>query len=128
MRESGRISFADLERPVFSEVTVHDPSVILVDDTFYVFGSHLAVAKTKDFINWTQVASSAAGIHPIFGDAQEKFAETLQWAQSNTFWAPDMIQLDDGRFYFYYNACRGDSPLSAMGIAVANNIEGLKHL
>ena len=121
---SEKISFADLERPAFSEATVHDPSVILADGTFYVFGSHLAVAKTKDFMNWAQVASSAEGIHPVFGNAREKFAETLQWAQSNTFWAPDMIQLENGRFYFYYNACRGDSPLSAMGIAVADSIEG----
>ena len=124
MSENERISFTDLEHPVFSDVTVHDPSVIRVEDTFYIFGSHLAVASTKDFMNWTQIASSAAGNHPIFGNAQEKFAETLQWAQSNTFWAPDMIQLEDGRFYFYYNACRGDSPLSAMGIAVADSIEG----
>ncbi|WP_420809532.1 hypothetical protein [Bacillus tequilensis] len=30
----------------------------------------------------------------------------------------------DGKYYMYYNACRGDSPRSAMGIAVADNIEG----
>jgi len=118
------LDFSDLDIPTFSEVSVHDPSVIRVGDTFYVFGSHLAVAKTTDFMHWTQIARYAQGEHPIFGNAQEKFAETLAWAESNTFWAPDMIQLEDGRFLFYYNACRGDSPLSAMGIAAANHIEG----
>jgi len=122
--ESEPINFDDLERPTFSEVTVHDPSVIRVGDAFYVFGSHLAVARTEDFMNWTQIGYNAHGIHPLFGDAQEKFSETLEWAETDTFWAPDMIQLADGRFYFYYNACRGDSPLSAMGIAVADDIEG----
>ncbi|WP_410511476.1 glycoside hydrolase family 43 protein [Paenibacillus sp. BR2-3] len=46
------------------------------------------------------------------------------WAQSDTLWAPDVIQLADGKFYMYYDACRGDSPLSAMGIAVSEHIEG----
>jgi len=100
------IDFSDLEIPTFTDATVHDPSVIRVGDTFYVFGSHLAVAKTEDFMHWTQIAYSAEGMHPIFGNAREKFIETLTWAESNTFWAPDMIQLEDGRFLFYYNACR----------------------
>lgn len=117
-------TFYDVETPTFNEVTVHDPSVVRVDDTFYIFGSHLAVAKTQDFMNWTQVAYSADGVHPIFGDARQKFAEALKWAETDTFWAPDMIQLADDRFYFYYNACRGDSPLSAMGLAVADEITG----
>lgn len=118
------LDFSNLDIPTFSEVTVHDPSVIRVGDTFYVFGSHLAVAKSQDLMHWTQIAFNAHGTHPIFGNAQEKFADTLAWAETDTFWAPDMIQLADGRFYFYYNACRGDSPLSAMGIAVADAIEG----
>jgi beta-xylosidase len=36
---------------VFRDVSVHDPSVIKVNDTYYVFGSHLAAAKTKNFLN-----------------------------------------------------------------------------
>ena len=32
--------------------------------------------------------------------------------------------LTDGKYYMYYNACKGDSPLSALGIAVSDNIEG----
>lgn len=50
--------------------------------------------------------------------------ETLDWAESDTLWAADVIQLADGKFYMYYNACRGDSPLSAMGVAVAGDVEG----
>ncbi|HEX8404140.1 MAG TPA: LamG-like jellyroll fold domain-containing protein, partial [Duganella sp.] len=46
------------------------------------------------------------------------------WAQTNTLWAPDVIRLADGKFYMYYNACKGDSPRSALGIAVADKIEG----
>ncbi|HET9863246.1 MAG TPA: glycoside hydrolase family 43 protein, partial [Steroidobacteraceae bacterium] len=39
-------------------------------------------------------------------------------------WAPDVVQLADGKFYFYYDSCRGDSPLSALGVAVADSVTG----
>jgi len=38
--------------PLFlHNVSVHDPSVIKVDDTYYVFGSHLAAAKSMILSN-----------------------------------------------------------------------------
>ena len=40
----------------YSEVSVHDPSVVRGDDgSYYIFGSHLAVAKSDDLMNWTYV-------------------------------------------------------------------------
>ncbi|WP_379153005.1 glycoside hydrolase family 43 protein [Paenibacillus sp. sgz5001063] len=110
--------------PEFSNVSVHDPSVIKVNDTFYVFGSHLASAKSKDLMNWTQLSSGVADGNVLIPNVTEELSETLSWAQSDTLWAPDVIQLSNGKFYMYYDACRGDSPLSAMGIAVSDNIEG----
>lgn len=107
----------------FKDVSVHDPSVIKVDDTYYVFGSHLTVAKTKDFINWEVVASGVNKENPLFGDVTEELSEALDWANSDTLWALDVVELD-GKFYMYYNACQGDSPRSALGVAVADDIEG----
>jgi arabinan endo-1,5-alpha-L-arabinosidase len=112
----------------FQNASVHDPSVIKVGDTFYVFGSHLASAKSKDLMKWQQMTTSVSATNPLFlnGSANvfTELAETFAWAQSNTLWAPDVKQLADGKFYMYYNACKGDSPVSALGIAVANNVEG----
>ena len=112
----------------FQNASVHDPSVIKVGDTFYVFGSHLASAKSKDLMKWTQMTSSVSATNPLFlngsSNVYTELAETFKWAQSDTLWAPDVKQLADGRFYMYYNACKGDSPVSALGVAVANNVEG----
>ena len=36
-----------------SRVSVHDPSIIYDNGKYYVFGSHIAVAKSDDLINWT---------------------------------------------------------------------------
>jgi arabinan endo-1,5-alpha-L-arabinosidase len=112
----------------FKNASVHDPSVIKVGDSFYVFGSHLASAKSTDLMNWQQVTDGVSATNPLFlngaANVFTELAETFSWAQSTTLWAADVRQLADGKFYMYYNACKGDSPRSALGIAVADRIEG----
>jgi arabinan endo-1,5-alpha-L-arabinosidase len=119
-----KTSVAPSTAPTFENASVHDPSVIKVDETYYVFGSHLAAAKSDDLMNWKQVANGVSSDNPLFEDVVEELKETFDWAQSDTLWAADVIQLEDGKFYMYYNACKGDSPRSALGVAVADNIEG----
>jgi arabinan endo-1,5-alpha-L-arabinosidase len=108
----------------FQNASVHDPSIIKVDDTFYVFGSHLAAAKSPDLMKWQLIAAGVNNANPLFNNVLSELSETLAWAQSDTLWAPDVVRLGDGRFYMYYNACKGDSPRSALGIAVADKVEG----
>lgn len=116
---------ADGDAPQFDEVHVHDPSVILAEDEFWVFGSHLASAKSEDLVSWEQhTADLVDSENPLFEDVTEQLSETLEWAQTDTLWAADVTQLADGRYYMYYNACRGDSPRSAMGVAVADSVDG----
>lgn len=110
--------------PTFADATVHDPSVVVADDELWVFGSHLQVAKTDDLMAWEQVASGVSADNPIFDDVLTELAETFAWAQTDTLWAADVIQLADGKFYMYYNACKGDSPRSALGVAVADDVDG----
>ncbi|NUU76728.1 family 43 glycosylhydrolase [Paenibacillus xylanilyticus] len=117
-------TWSENQVPTFKNVSVHDPSVIKVEDTYYVFGSHLQVAKSKDLISWNSVASGVTDDNPVVPNVTKEFAEALQWAQTDTLWAADVIQLADGKYYMYYNACKGDSPRSALGVAVADNIEG----
>lgn len=112
------------EPPVFGDVTVHDPSVVKVDDTYYVFGSHLASAKSTDLKAWNQVSTEVGAGNVLIPDPFVELKETFEWAETRTLWAADVIQLKDGRFYMYYNACRGDSPRSALGVAVADGVEG----
>ncbi|PTX90642.1 hypothetical protein DB354_18405 [Opitutus sp. ER46] len=116
---------AQATTPAFTlNATVHDPSVVREGDAYYVFGSHLASARTTDLMNWTQISTSPTTGNALVPYPQTEFAEALTWAETNTFWAPDVIKLADGRFRFYYCACKGDSPRSALGIATANAITG----
>ena len=108
----------------FGDASVHDPALIKVDGTYYVFGSHLAAAKSTDLMNWTKIADGVNAANPLFNNVVTALADTFTWAQVTDLWAPDVVKLGDGKFYFYYNACKGDSPRSALGVAVSDKVEG----
>lgn len=115
------------QRPSFlSNASVHDPSVIKVGDRFYVYGSHGASAWTTDLMNWTQVGTSVtSGNPPHFTNFATDLDDLVTWTTADTLWASDVYQLDDGKFYYYYNVWTNYlSYRSYMGVAVADDIEG----
>lgn len=125
----------------YNDVSVHDPSVIKVDGTYYVFGSHLAAAKTDDLMNWEVVSGISANNlvdeSPLFDyDYSGEAAEGIAWSDGFTgSWAADVIKGPNGKYWFYYNHCAQDNPdtpevdevcwnRSYLGLAVADNVEG----
>lgn len=108
----------------FQEVSVHDPSVIEIDGEFYIFGSHLATAKTSDLMNWELIADGVNEFNPLFQNVVVELEETFEWSGAIDLWANEVIQLADGRFYMYHNLSRLDSPRASLGVAVADHIEG----
>lgn len=70
-------------------------------------------------MGWTRFANGA-----LVPDPATTFAEGIAWAGAANFWAPDVHRLPDGKFYYYYCVTAGDSPRSALGLAVANTITG----
>jgi arabinan endo-1,5-alpha-L-arabinosidase len=108
----------------FNNASVHDPSIIKVGTEYYVFGSHLAAAKSTDLMNWTMLADGVTNANPLFTNVLTALQPTFAWSQVNDLWAPDVVKLADGKFYFYYDSCKGDAPLSALGVAVGTSISG----
>ncbi|MBD5778868.1 glycoside hydrolase family 43 protein [Pelagicoccus sp. NFK12] len=118
---------ASAQTPTFTRnASVHDPSVIKVGDRFYVYGSHGASAWTDDLMNWTQVATSVFSGNPRhFANFNSDLSELVAWADANTLWAADVYQLDDGKYYYYYNVWTNYlNYRSYMGVAVSDTIEG----
>jgi len=109
--------------PVFVDANVHDPSVFRVGDTFYVIGSHMSMAKTDDFMKWTQVSAYVTH-NPLVPNVREDFKEAFEWAQTDTFWAGDIEPMPDGRFFMYYCNCEGSKPLGNIGLAISDHPEG----
>lgn len=113
-----------LPRPAFTEVSVHDPSVIVTGGRFHVFGSHLAAARSDDLLHWESISDLVTPENPLFDDVTAELAEAFEWANTSTLWATDVSKTPDGRFRMYYCACEGSSPRSAMGTAIADDVEG----
>lgn len=116
----------ELPVPRWQDVSVHDPSIIRAEDGYYyIFGSHMAAARSEDLIKWKLISRDATNSGcTLVKDVQTEMQEALAYAKSTTFWAPDVIQLADGRYYMYYCTCEGSSPLSVLGYAVSDRPEG----
>ncbi len=110
--------------PVFKDVSVHDPSIMKTNGTYYIIGSHLASAKTNDLIGWQQISSNVSNTNPLIPNVYTELKESFDYAQTTTMWAGDIIQLKDGKYYMYYCLCKGDSPLSTLGVAVSSSVTG----
>ena len=116
----------------YNDLPVHDPSIVRAGDgTFYVIGSHLAMAKSTDLVTWDSVADGVTDANPLFNTYSTEIAEGIAWTGGHVgSWASDIIRLADGRYYFYYNHCATaddglcDAPRSYLGVAVADDIEG----
>ncbi|WP_225352416.1 glycoside hydrolase family 43 protein [Lacticaseibacillus nasuensis] len=111
-----------LKDPGFTEVSVHDPSIVKDGNTFYTFGSHMQMAKSTDLIKWTQVSNNVDD-QKLFKDIHTELADVFTAAQSDTFWAGD-IEHWGGKYYMYYCACQGSNPTAVLGLATADKITG----
>lgn len=116
----------------YNDLPVHDPSVVRADDgTWYVIGSHLAMAKSSDLVTWDPVADGVTDANPLFNTYSTEISEGIAWTGGHIgSWASDIIKLADGRWYFYYDHCATaddglcDAPRSYLGVAVSDDIEG----
>lgn len=124
-----------------ADISVHDPSVVKDGDTYYVFGSHLAAAKSTDLVTWEYVsqlsANNAVDESPLFDTYTSEIAEGIAWTDGFTGnWAADVIRAPNGKYWFYYNHCAQENPdtpdeidevcwnRSYLGLAEAESIEG----
>ncbi|HWJ79546.1 MAG TPA: glycoside hydrolase family 43 protein [Niallia sp.] len=112
-----------LKDPSFKDVSVHDPSIIKDGESYYIFGSHLQFAKSNDLIHWEQLSNNVP-TNSLIPNVFDELSEAFEFAKTDTLWAGDMIKLKDDKYYMYYSACEGSSPLSVMGLAVSDQVEG----
>lgn len=128
------------DTPSFSNVSVHDPSIIKVDDTFYVFGTHVEAARSTDLMNWTRFTNGyTTPDNTLFGDLSANLAESFEWAGENdadsfggfAVWAPEIFWNEHyinedgstGAYMMHYSAS-STYIRSAIGFAVSKEIEG----
>ena len=139
-----------------TRVSVHDPSVVWdpASQTYYIFGSHRASAKTTDMMNWTaftapwatetsnnanpNVAFSTPQVTKVKkGGTEYDFTfDAIKWsarggAQGQTKydvtgnqWAPDVIYNKVMNKWCMYLSVNGDNWYSSIILLTSDNIEG----
>ena len=134
-------------------VSVHDPSIVWepVSQTYYIFGSHRAAAKTTDLMSWTEfrapwqtsasdnATNSTAFVTPAVKKVKKGGAEVgfpafsaIAWSSrgSNNYsvdgnmWAPDVVWNPVMQKWCMYLSINGDSWYSSIILLTADEIEG----
>ena len=124
-------------------MSVHDPSIVWdpSSKTYYIFGSHRAVAKTTDLMSWTAVdpvVSTSAFSSPKVkkvkkGGVEYDFVFNAEaWSKrgssnydiSGNLWAPDVIWNPAMKKWCMYMSVNGDFWYSSIVLLTADNIEG----
>lgn len=110
----------------YSRVSVHDPSVVYDNGTYYVFGSHMAWAKSTDLTNWeTFTMNINAEYATLFGKEWEEYCKTDSNPNLNgNLWAPDVIYNEKMGKYCMYMSVNGDDWNSVIVMLTADSIEG----
>lgn len=113
----------------FSRTSVHDPSVVKDPKSgmYYIFGSHLAFAKSENLIEWTQFTTNIHNDYgTLFKEPWEQWSEkaTPNSGLSGMMWAPDVIWNETMQKWCMYMSINGDNWVSSICLLTADNIEG----
>lgn len=110
-----------------ARVAVHDPSVVDGQDGYYyIFGSHMAWARSKDLLNWSTFTTN------INSNYRTIFATPGNWAArgggsydiSGNLWAPDVIYNKKMGKWCMYMSVNGNDYCSSIALATADKITG----
>lgn len=114
--------------------SVHDPSVIKADDTYYIFGSHMSGASSTDLRNWDSIGDGYSINNPIFDGlltAEHVFdysgsRKSLIPTDDGTWhvWAPDVIYNEAQGLYYMYFCTTSTWNASNLCYAVSKNVDG----
>jgi len=117
-----------------NRVSVHDPSIVWepVSQTYYIFGSHRASAKTTDMMNWTAFTAPWATATSSDATNSTALAEAVKWSKRGStsysvdgnMWAPDVIWNKAMNKWCMYLSVNGDNWYSSIVLLTADNIEG----
>ena len=123
----------------FNSVGVHDPSIVKDPDTgtYYIFGSHMAFAKTDDLMKWQTFSLNInTQYEALFGELwknyvyshdPEKYPDDKRDGPpqlNGNLWAPDVIWNPEMNKWCMYMSVNGRRWHSAIVLLTADNIEG----
>ncbi len=117
---------AEMTEVSYNRVSVHDPSVAYDNGTYYIFGSHMAWAKSTDLRNWESFQMNINSEYAnLFGKEWEEYCKTATNPNLNgNLWAPDVIYNPNMNKYCFYMSVNGNDWNSVIMLLTADSIEG----
>ena len=118
----------------FSRVSVHDPSVVRLEEGgYYIIGSHLGAARSDDLMSWQNAANSNLGSTrtTFFRDIYKDLAVPEKWSNTTAgynlagnMWAPDIIYNPSMKKYCMYLSVNGQVWNSSVVLCTSDKIDG----
>lgn len=130
------VNLKDIKKGVVgAKVSVHDPSIYEENGTYYIFGSHMATAKSTDGRVWQYVSEGYNSTNPVYDDLWAEGSQVFDYAGAatsvvktddgaNHVWAPDVIYNKKMGCYMLYYCTSSTWNASNLCFATADNIEG----
>lgn len=117
---------AEMTEVLYNRVSVHDPSIAYDNGTYYIFGSHMAWAKSTDLRNWESFQMNINSEYTnLFGKEWEAYCKTATNPNLNgNLWAPDVIYNPNMNKYCFYMSVNGNDWNSVIVLLTADSIEG----
>ncbi len=122
---------------VNARVSVHDPSIIAVDGTYYIFGSHMTAAVSDNLRNWTNIANGYTTTNAVYTDLWVEYADSGEFDYAGDgsslittddggthVWAPDVIYNEAQGLYYMYYCTSSTFNASNICYAVSESVEG----
>lgn len=130
------VDYSDVEvAKIEAGVATHDPALIQVDGTYYIFGTHMATAKSDDTLTWEYVGNGYKPSNPVYQDLWASDSKVFEYAGNGTsiiptddggnhVWAPDVIYNKKMGCYVLYYCTSSTWNASNLCYATSDNIEG----
>lgn len=118
-----------------TKASVHDPSIVHVGDTYYIFGSHMAAASSKDLRDWKMITNGYSVTNKVFTDMKNYDSGEFVFTGNKVsaiptddgeyhVWAPDIFYNEKLGKYFMYYCTSSNFNSSTLVYGVADSIEG----
>lgn len=114
--------------------SVHDPSIIEADGTYYIFGSHMSGASSTDLRHWTNIGNGYQLNNPIydrllasehaFDYAGNKHSLIPTDDRTRHIWAPDVIYNKTQNMYYMYFCTTSTWNASNLCYATSSEAQG----
>ncbi len=125
------------EKSTYSaNISVHDPSVIKCNDTYYIVGSHMTMAHSDNLRTWAYDGNGYSSTNKVFGDlfADENNEVFYFTGKKDSvvptddkrchLWAPDIIYNEKNGCYYMYYCTSSTWNASSLEFATSTDING----